>query len=280
MNIPVLRRHPVAGFVVLAYALSWCLLPMGQFMAAGPLLAAVAVVSAVEGRQGLRRLASHALRWRVRWVWYAVALGVPLAVSLGTIAGNAALGGPAPSTASLTPWYALVLVFAVRMVNPLDGPLGEEPAWRGYAQPRLQARRSPLQATAVLCVVVTGWHLPLYFMPAFGLRPFDVLTTSACTVFYAWLFNRSGGSAFMTLIAHAAEGLVRPVLLWPAEADYTRARVVTCVIWVMIATALLLGDRNAWKRAPADAVWPDPEEAANPARGTGDPIPLSARTAL
>jgi hypothetical protein len=33
-------------------------------------------------------------------------------------------------------WPNLALVFAVRFVNPLDGPLGEEPGWRGYALPQ------------------------------------------------------------------------------------------------------------------------------------------------
>jgi membrane protease YdiL (CAAX protease family) len=257
VNIALLRRHPVVAFVALSYLLSWCMLPFGQFMAAGPLIAAVAVVAATEGLLGLRRLAGHVLRWRVSWVWYAVALGVPLGVQVVTVAGNAVTGGAAPSYASLTPWYALVMVFAVRMVNPLDGPLGEEPGWRAYALPKLQARRSPLRATAILCVIVAGWHLPLYFMPSYGLRPFDAVTTVAYTVFAAWLFNRSGGSALMTLIAHAAEGTVRASQLWPGEADLTRARMVNCAVWALLAVGLLLVDRKAWTHAPAEAVWPD-----------------------
>jgi hypothetical protein len=72
VNIAPLRRHPVVAFVALSYLLSWFMLPFGQFMAIGPLIAAVAVVAATEGLAGLRRLAGHALRWRVSWVWYAV----------------------------------------------------------------------------------------------------------------------------------------------------------------------------------------------------------------
>ncbi len=267
MNVTLLRRHPVVAFVALSYLLSWFMLPFGMFLPAGPLIAAIAVVAATDGLPGLRRLAGNALRWRVRWVWYAVALGVPLALHLVAVAGNAAVGGAAPSSASLTPWYGLVMVFAVRLVNPLDGPLGEEPAWRGYALPSLQTRRSPLRSTAILCVLVTGWHLPLYFMSEFGLRPFDALTTVACTVFFVWLFNRSGGSALMTLIAHAAEGTVRAALLWPAEADLTRARAVYCAAWALVAVGLLLLDRRAWTQAPADATWPDAPETG---RGGGD----------
>ena len=43
------------------------------------------------------------IRWRVRWYWYALAIGIPLAV-LGLIVGlNVALGASAPSLASTAP---------------------------------------------------------------------------------------------------------------------------------------------------------------------------------
>jgi membrane protease YdiL (CAAX protease family) len=162
------------------------------------------------------------------------------------------------------------------MVNPLDGPLGEEPAWRGYALPKLQARRSPLRSTAILCVLVSGWHLPLYFMPSYGLRPFDAITTTAYTVFAAWLFNRSGGSALLTLIAHVTEGTVRLAQLWPAEADLTRARAVNCAAWALVAIGLLLVDRAAWRQAPAEATWPDAPGSGRQAQDdAGERVALS-----
>jgi membrane protease YdiL (CAAX protease family) len=260
----------MAAFVALSYALTWCMLPVGTYVAAGPVVAAVTVVAATEGRPGLRRLAGHALRWRVRWVWYAAAVGIPLAVHLVTVAGNAAVGGPPPSSAALTPWYALAMVFALRLVNPLDGPLGEEPAWRGYAQPRLQARRSPLISTGILCLLVTGWHLPLYFLPAFGLRPFEAVATIACTVVYAWLFNRSGGSALITLLAHVTEGSVRTGQLWPTEVDETRGKAVYAVAWAAVAIGLLVADHRAWITAPVSATWPDPTDAGDAEEDAGE----------
>jgi membrane protease YdiL (CAAX protease family) len=274
-GIPLLRRHPLMGFVALSYALTWCLLPIGTFVAVGPLLAAVLVVAATEGRPGLRRLAGHALRWRVRWVWYAAAVGIPLAVHLVTVAGNTALGGPAPSSGALTPWYALAMVFALRLVNPLDGPLGEEPAWRGYLLPHLQARSSPLISTGIVCLVVVGWHLPLFFLPAFGLRPFEAVATIGSTVVYTWLFNRSGGSAFITLIAHAAEGSIRTGQLWPAESDATRAAAVYTAAWAAAGIVVLVADRRAWTTAPASAIWPDPAAAGNAEREAGTRRALS-----
>src|SRR5215207_7524402 len=58
---------------------------------------------------------------------------------------------------SLFPMFPLLLIF--------DGPLGEEPGWRGYALPRLQAGRSALVASLVLGVIWAFWHLPIFLPP-------------------------------------------------------------------------------------------------------------------
>lgn len=123
----------------------------------------------------------------------------------------------------------LSVVFAIRLVNPLDGPMGEEPGWRGFAQPRLQADRPPLSATALLALLVAVWHLPLVLLPEFDLRPIDLLTTASVTFFYAWLFNRSGGSVLMTLVAHATEGSINTGEFWAdGTAEAVRAG---CTRW-------------------------------------------------
>ncbi len=61
----------------------------------------------------------------------------------------------------------------------------EEPSFRGFAQPELQKGRSRLAATAIMAVLVTGWHLPLFFMPVFEAHPIGILTTMAVTFWYA-----------------------------------------------------------------------------------------------
>jgi membrane protease YdiL (CAAX protease family) len=44
--------------------------------------------------------------------------------------------------------------------------LAEEPAWRGFALPRLQARYGPLLASLILGLLHALWHTPAYFVPA------------------------------------------------------------------------------------------------------------------
>jgi len=249
--LPWIRRHPLLTFFVISFAVAWGFVPFGSFGAFSPLVAVLVVVPITQGLPGLRRLGSRLIRWRVAWYWYAVAIGVPLAVVVGSIMLTVGSGAPPPSLlASVTPWYSLVLVFLVRLVNPLDGALGEEPAWRGYAQPSLQAVRSPLAATAILGVVLSVWHLPLILMPQFDLPPIGILTTFAITFWYSWLLNRTGGSVLLTVIAHAAQGIVQPWRLWENASIGIRENFFECVLWCALALALIAVDWRFWRRRP------------------------------
>src|SRR4029453_5918667 len=159
------RRHELVIFFALSYLIAWSTLPFGSFLAFSPIVSAIVVVLIAEGLPGLARLGRRLIKWRVNWIWYAAAIGLPLLVHAVAIGLNMAAGATAPSLTQFQPWYAVLLLFGLRMVNFTDGPLGEEPAWRGFAQPRLQSRWSPLASTALLAVLITGWPLPLVFMP-------------------------------------------------------------------------------------------------------------------
>ncbi len=268
----MLRRHPLITFFALTFAITWGGLPFGVFLATGPLIAAVLVAAVTGGRAGLRELGARLLRWRVGWRWYAVAIGLPLAVHLVAVTVNMALGAPAPSLEPFRPWWVLILVFAVRLVNPLDGPVGEEPGWRGFAQPGLQAGRSPLVATAILAVLVVIWHVPLFFLEDGGLQPAAVvggiLGPFASTFWYAWLFNRTGGSALLTLVSHAAEGTIRSGAYWAVGVAAVRMHWLYPVVWCAVAVALVAYDWQAW-RAPG-AAGATPPVAAPPRRAPSE----------
>ena len=253
------RRHPILTFFVLAYVLAWGAIPWNSFAAFSPLISALVVVSITEGRPGLRRLGARIVRWRVAWWWYAVAIAVPVGMQLSAVGANVVTGAGAPSWTQITSWYSVFAVFGLSMVNPTGGPLGEEPGWRGFAQTRLQGRHSPLVATGILGLIVATWHLPLMFMPAFDLGPIDWTTTVAVTFWYAWLYNRTGGSVLLTLVAHSAESVLNTSELWTG-ADATRLPGIQAVAWWVFVLALLVLDRAAWRTAPASAVELPPDE--------------------
>ena len=251
--VSFIRRHPAACFFVLAYVLAWGAIPWNSFFAPGALIAAVVVVLVTEGPRGLLHLGSRLVRWRVSWVWYALAIGVPLVVHFASTSANVALGASAPSLSLLAPWYGLPLAVAMHIVSPFGGPLMEEPSFRGFAQPELQKRRSPLAATAIMAVLVTGWHLPLFFMPVFEAHPIGIVTTLAVTFWYAWLFNHASGSSLITLIAHGTEGGVETNNLWGPGADLERLNFTYCATWCLVALTLLVLNRRFWTAKPPTA---------------------------
>ena len=252
----VVRRHPQITFFVLAYAVAWAFVPFGYFGAFGPLAAALIVVPLTRGRAGLRELGSRLVRWRVRWFWYLVALGLPLAIHFVTAGLHTAAGADVPSVTAASV-SAAALTFLVRLVNPADGPLGEEPGWRGFALPGLQSRYSPLAATTILALVVAGWHLPLFFHEEGGLQPpvlvGGLVTTVAVTYWYSWLFNRTGGSVLMVVLAHSIEGSVQ------AEGW------IYVGVWCVVAVGLIVCDRKAWRRPVDPRVVTSPEAHYQPA---------------
>jgi CAAX protease family protein len=148
----VVRRHPVITFFLLAYALSWAAIPWQSFFAPGVLVAALIVVSLTEGVAGLRAMGSRLIRWRVSWIWYALALAVPLAVTFAAIGLNTAFGAPVPDITEFSVWYGLPMAIAINIVNPLNAQLPEEASFRGWVQPKLQTIRTPLAATALMAI--------------------------------------------------------------------------------------------------------------------------------
>jgi membrane protease YdiL (CAAX protease family) len=157
------RRHQLIPFFVLAYALTWPLIPLvsvsplwGFPALFGPALAAIIVAAVADGRAGLRDLLGRVARWRVGARWYAVALALPAVLALAALGLHVALGGQG----SFELGGLSVLNFVVFVLI-----VGEELGWRGYALPKLLAERSVLAASLILGALWGAWHLPTFFVP-------------------------------------------------------------------------------------------------------------------
>jgi membrane protease YdiL (CAAX protease family) len=203
------KRHPLVVFFVLAYVLTWPMIPLvsvsplwGFPALFGPALAAVIVAALTDGRAGLRDLLSQLVRWRVGARWYAVALGLPMVLALTAASLNLLLG--AQTSVNFGELSVLNFVVFVLIV-------GEELGWRGYALPRLLAERSALAASLILGVLWGAWHLPTFFVtgaPQYGL-PFSafVLLTMAYSVLISWVYVHSRESVLIASLMHGAINL-------------------------------------------------------------------------
>lgn len=94
------------------------------------------------------------------------------------------------------------------LANVVFYGFGEEGGWRGFALPRIQARRSALSSAVLLGLAWAGWHLPLFAFSE-GLSHLGiggtvgwVMSILTGSVLMAWFFNSSRGSVLAVAIFH------------------------------------------------------------------------------
>lgn len=212
------KKRQIVIFFALTFVISWYPWYTGGhgFKAAGPSYAGLIVVALVGGWAGIKEALRRLLRWRVGAKWWAVALLGPLAITLVAIGIHVQSGGEAPNFLSWKQEPHMVLVLVLILISPMGGAGGEEPfGWRGYAQPRLQAkwgRWGPLLASLIIGIVWAVWHLPEFYNPAstqyaLGWSGFVPLIISeiANSIIMTWLYFKTGGSVLVAgVIWHLA----------------------------------------------------------------------------
>lgn len=85
--------------------------------------------------------------------------------------------------------------------------IGEETGWRGFAQPRLQARFNPLTASMIIGFLWGVWHLPLWRAETGSLTDEHIILIIFHIingVLFAWLYNRSKASILAVGILHTS----------------------------------------------------------------------------
>jgi len=266
----MLRQHPLLAFFILAYAISWILsIPFilaewgvlqGDFRfvfvikSFGPYLSAVILIGIIEGKNGLQRFRQRMRQRKAGWQWYLfILLGIPTLILLGITVQPGALAGFL-GVQPVLPLTYLVTYIAVMFGG---GPLGEEPGWRGFALPRLQQRHGPLWGTLILSVCWTCWHLPDFLTsaqgggPGTGLSAFLVnfpiflALVTAIAILLTWIYNRTGGSIFLAILAHASVNTPQVVLvpLFPAV-DTTRLNLAALIGFGVTALLILILTRG------------------------------------
>ena len=243
----VVKRRPLIAFFVLAYALSWLAWPVWAFglypnpvFSFGPFLAALVVLAITQGKSGLGGLLRRMVRWRVGIRWYAVALLVPVAITLAASVLNVLLGAQAPSSADLGGWTGLLPAFFLILLIPGLGGAWEEPGWRGYALPRLQTGRSALFASLILGVLIAGWHLPL--MVIGQVHYSDILSIMGAVIVFNWVFNSANGSVLIVMVMHATNNTISGSFFSPmfSGADSVRQGWLLAVVWCAAAIVVIL----------------------------------------
>lgn len=266
--------NQLVAFFILSYGISWSLwVPAAIFSgpqpsslalalvfvgAFGPTLAAVVLTNLRGGKVDLKELLGRLLAWHVGLRWYMVVLFGTVAIGLLTVVLEGLMGGPAPGLSPTVPWHFLPPAFLIGLL--VGGPLNEEVGWRGYALPKLQEGMRALTASLVLGVFWALWHLPLFFVAGtsqadFPFVPF-VLWVVALSVLFAWVYNGTGGSLLVVVLAHGAVNFTAGFLfpIFPALAGGVRPFVIYTALFVVAAALVVLftGPELFSRKTPAD----------------------------
>jgi uncharacterized protein len=260
-------EHPLSTFVGMAFGLTWTYdIALGWFLGLseapfgtlprdlGPTAAALVVVASVHGRPGVHAIARSLRAWRLSPYWYGITLiGIPLTYLLG-VSVVVHPGEPTmPPVSILAAYPILILLAAVA-----GGPLLEEPGWRGLAQPTLQQRVGALPAAVVVGLMWAAWHATGYLDDGFaqsnGGRGLPAVATFvgaaiAVSVVIAWVYNATGGSLLMAVLAHNSVNVTQATAgdVWPGVQTEVGALAgfSLLAITIVVATRGRLGWRES-----------------------------------
>jgi membrane protease YdiL (CAAX protease family) len=256
----VIGRYPLTSYFVLAFAGAWAVFLVhnlsadawGVFSYAspfdiivyiaaatflGPMLAAVIVTGAAQGKAGVVHFFKRFLIWRVGVRWYVWALlGVPVLATVGALLVPGVLASFTPIDP--VPSFFSYVVFFVWPALIIGGPLGEEPGWRGFALPRLEDRYGPILGTLIVGVLWGVWHATIWSsgewtVPTWQNMVMFTVWITAISVIYTWIYNCTQGSILFAILVHASmDAFPNAVLfpMFPALGEMTDAGILTAYI--------------------------------------------------
>lgn len=253
-----IRQHPLTGYFVLAFVITWVLLsplvisatgllsidisPQWHvFGALGPILAALIITRSANGSAGLSAFAGAMRRWRVRWVWLSVAAFSPILLFVVSALIVRAVGNPWPDFSALrSTEYANATWVVGSLLAAVAYGIGEEAGWRGFALPRLQKNRSALAATFILSIFWAIWHIPMFFYRfEFGVGQVVGFFVGlfAGAIWLTFLYNSTGGSIFIVATWHAIWNIVN---IWGLVVSANVVSVMSAIIMVAAVVIMIV----------------------------------------
>jgi uncharacterized protein len=167
--------------------------------------------SAVSDNPEVNTRMASILPWRLPRIWTIFAVVFYPAMILVSWGLSALFGmiTQSPELWEQPPWQILPLYALTFCVTLLAQGGNEEIGWRGFMQPELNKKFSPLVAALIVSIFWSLWHLPLFLN---GVYDADLVTGMVSggiyriplAIFLAWFYNNSGGNLFLTMFLHTS----------------------------------------------------------------------------
>lgn len=248
----LIKSFPVTSFILLTIIYSWTLwllmilsarglLPfkfptnfLGSF---GPAIGALIGTGVIRGKPGLRNILKSLINWRTSAWSYLFAILFVIIVYVIT-AGITYLIDPALLKFGKMPGLPESIVYFF-IIAFLGGPLGEEIGWRGFLQPQLLRKFTPLAASLFIALIWLLWHIPLFWLEgaaqAGGSVIYFGLSVLAMAFLFTLLYLKSKGSLLLAIIFHTVinyvSAFIIPFILPLTEKDKTFGHISTYLLF-------------------------------------------------
>jgi membrane protease YdiL (CAAX protease family) len=196
-------RRTLVIFFAIAYGWAWLVfVPMVVLRAAPPWIIVATFGPTVAAVITHRVTAGNWRAFRISATWLRTVAATAAGIALMIVA-YVVLPGVTTADPRKLHWSVLTSSAVYNYSTLLGGPLGEEPGWRGYALPRLEAALGPVRGSLLLGLLWTGWHLPMFWYPGW--------TSSPLWIYFLFL---TGQSLILTYGTNLAGfGIITPIAM-------------------------------------------------------------------
>lgn len=181
------------------------------------------------------------------WMW--VLLGPLLILLCNFVVYPVFISSGSPT---LWRWHPSVLTglwFPMFNYNLLGGPLFEEPGWRGFLQPHLEAIMNPWVAATCVGIMWAAWHTPLFFVMWTSASPVSFLLIEiAVSILIAFALSSARKAVLVAILMHAAfnasSRFLDPFLGQTPTRSRPSAEMILAIAYLFVAALIILCSRG------------------------------------
>lgn len=227
-----------------------------QFAVYGPLIGALVAKGLTKGKPGIAELWGRITIIRIGGRWYLSALALALVMAfvpllLVILIRLVSFNGS--GLLALLPFIPLLLLWQI-----LTSGFGEEPGWRGFLLPELQAKFGGEKYIWLLGLAWAGWHYPFTVyhtlaslvdmpVPAIVITVIialagNTMSIIGITYIYVWL-NNNTKSIFLAILFHAIANVANTIAFASIEGFNPLVTIIIALMpWaVVIVMKKMLG---------------------------------------
>ncbi|MEM7802670.1 MAG: CPBP family intramembrane glutamic endopeptidase [Chloroflexota bacterium] len=205
-----------------------------------PAIATLLIYAVYRDQKAFSNLISRLTKWRVGWLWYAIAIVLPIFMPVASIFISRLIFGSAPQPHFMRLDTDLVILqFLIPfLVYAIPNAIFAEIGWRGFLQKELDTTLPVVVSGTVVGIIWGLWRIPTWLNSHAEFIELLLLFLSIIKtgVLYAWLHKKAGGSLVPLIVLHAMINLTGEFI--------GEIPIVEPVMWIVVVWLIVLEEHG------------------------------------